>query len=262
MRIAFLLVAFTALSTFAAEIQPLIHAHAHNDYEHPRPLLEALENGYCSVEADIHLLAGNLLVGHDPKDLKPERTLESLYLSPLKALAEQHRGRIYQGTSVILLVDIKTEAEKTYTALKEVLQKYKSILTEFEGNDIHTNAVTVILSGNRPRQTLLKESQRLAAYDGRLSDLGKDLPRSFMPLVSDNWQQHFHWKGEGEIPAEEQMRLRELTHKAHEEGRIIRFWGAPDNQGGWRILREGGVDLINTDHLPELSRFLRANFKD
>ena len=37
-------------------------AHAHNDYLHKRPLLDALAQGFCSVEADIFLVDGALLV--------------------------------------------------------------------------------------------------------------------------------------------------------------------------------------------------------
>src|SRR4051812_48862087 len=62
---------------------PLVHAHAHNDYEHPRPLLDALDCGFCSVEADVHLVGGRLLVAHDAAHLRPARTLQSLYLDPL-----------------------------------------------------------------------------------------------------------------------------------------------------------------------------------
>src|SRR5262245_45294116 len=65
-------------------VVPLPQAHAHNDYEHKRPLLDALDNGFCSVEADIFLVNGELLVGHTSKDLRPERTLEKLYLDPLR----------------------------------------------------------------------------------------------------------------------------------------------------------------------------------
>ena len=32
---------------------PLARAHAHNDYEHPRPLRDALDHGFTSVEADV-----------------------------------------------------------------------------------------------------------------------------------------------------------------------------------------------------------------
>ena len=37
---------------------PLAQAHAHNDYEHDRPLLDALEHGFTSVEADVWLVDG------------------------------------------------------------------------------------------------------------------------------------------------------------------------------------------------------------
>ena len=69
--------------TAAPARYPLRHAHAHNDYEHPRPLLDALDHGFTSVEADVFLVDGQLLVAHDPADLDPARTLESLYLDPL-----------------------------------------------------------------------------------------------------------------------------------------------------------------------------------
>src|SRR5262245_56842543 len=63
--------------------------HAHNDYAHAVPLHDALDRGFCSVEADIFLVCGDLLVGHNQAALDPARTLESLYLDPLRALAGQ-----------------------------------------------------------------------------------------------------------------------------------------------------------------------------
>ncbi len=67
----------------ASAAQPLIQAHAHNDYHHPRPLLDALDHGFCSVEADVFLVDGQLLVGHTTLELKPQRTLQALYLDPI-----------------------------------------------------------------------------------------------------------------------------------------------------------------------------------
>ncbi len=34
-------------------LRPLTRAHAHNDYEHKRPLWDALDRGFGSVGADI-----------------------------------------------------------------------------------------------------------------------------------------------------------------------------------------------------------------
>src|SRR5438093_5049824 len=74
---------FPCVSSAAPTPLPLLHAHAHNDYEHARPLLDALEHGVCSVEADIYLVDGQLLVAHDRQKVSPTRTLQALYLDPL-----------------------------------------------------------------------------------------------------------------------------------------------------------------------------------
>jgi hypothetical protein len=113
-----------------ASVKPLPQAHAHNDYEHARPLFDALDHGFCSVEADIWLTRDGLLIGHDRKDLKPGRTLQSLYLDPLRQRAQANGGRVYSGgPAFYLLIDVKTEAEATYAALDKVLAGYADILT-------------------------------------------------------------------------------------------------------------------------------------
>lgn len=263
----FLLLLFLSLFTFSQalairsaevpRIVPLARAHAHNDYEHPRPLLDALDHGFCSVEADIHLVDGELLVAHDRHQVRPDRTLQALYLDPLRDRARKHRGRVYpDGPPLILLIDIKSGAEETYVLLREVLFQYSEILTAFHPDKTITNAVTVILSGNRPRALMERETVRHAAYDGRLSDLGLELSPHFMPLISDNWGRFFSWRGEGEMPAGERLQLRALVEQAHREKRVIRFWASPDRPPVWRELEAAGVDLINTDNLPGLKDFL------
>ena len=94
--------------------KPLPRAHAHNDYEHDRPLFDALDHGFTSVEADIHLVDGELFVAHDSDEIKPDRTLRSLYLEPLNGRISQNGGRVYpNGPQFTLFIDIKTEAVAT-----------------------------------------------------------------------------------------------------------------------------------------------------
>src|SRR5437588_10997540 len=120
----------TGAESQTGSVVPLIHAHAHNDYEHTRPLFDALDRGFCSIEADVHLVNGKLLVAHDLKDAKPERTLEALYLEPLRERAKRNAGRIYpSGPTILLLVDVKSEAAPTYLVLDQILKEYADILT-------------------------------------------------------------------------------------------------------------------------------------
>jgi hypothetical protein len=253
------LVVCGAASERAIAQTPLPRAHAHNDYEHARPLRDALDQGFCSVEADIYLINGRLLVAHDLDKTRPDRTLEALYLDPLRADVGRHNGRVFPGgPPVTLLIDFKSEAESTYRVLREKLEAYRDMLTSYSNGSVRTNAVTIILSGNRPWKTVASETNRLVFLDGRLPDLDSNPDSALVPLVSDNWRSHFRWRGEGEFPAEEREKLARLVERAHQQGRRIRFWAAPDQPSVWRAHWEAGVDLINTDRLAELSVFLSS----
>ncbi|MEZ5328319.1 MAG: phosphatidylinositol-specific phospholipase C/glycerophosphodiester phosphodiesterase family protein [Verrucomicrobiales bacterium] len=241
--------------------QPTAQAHAHNDYEHDRPLFDALDAGFCSVEADVYLIEGQLLVAHDRDKVKPERTLQSLYLNPLKQIAGRNKdASVYPGVDAprfYLLIDLKSEAETTYTALHAVLSEYKNLLTEFgKDGSIDYRAVTVIISGNRPKAMMAEQAVRYAGFDGRLGDLGKGDSPALVPWISDNFSQHFDWRGDGPMSDAELAKLRSLVEKTHAEGRQLRLWATPDNPEMWDILHNSGVDWINSDRLKELSEHL------
>jgi hypothetical protein len=241
----------------AAEPTPLTRAHAHNDYEHKRPLFDALEQGLCSVEADIFLVDGQLLVGHTRRSLKPERTLESLYLMPLKERVEKNGGRVYRGgPEFTLLIDLKTNGEKTYPVLKTVLAKYADIINVPSDGRAARRAINVVATGSRPAAQIAADTNRLVGIDGVWSDLDSDQPASLIPLISENWRSFFKWRGKGPIPPEEREKIRMAVQKAHAHGRRLRFWGTPDNPTVWQELYDDKVDLINTDDLPGIARFL------
>ena len=257
--IASLLACIGSCAVLAADSPAVLvtRGHAHNDYEHARPLLDALDKGFCSIEADIFLVDGQLLVGHSRSALKPQRTLQALYLDPLRQRVQANHGRVYpDGPTIILLIDVKTEAEPTYLSLREVLKNYAEMLTVFHEDRIEPKAISVIISGERARKLMEAEKTRLAAYDGRLEDLDQPSSPSFVPLVSASWP--FHWRGDGPMPPEEQSKLRELVNEAHTQKRQIRFWGGPDIRAFWEVQYQCGVDWINTDNLRGLHEFMAA----
>ncbi len=233
-----------------APVEPVVPAHAHNDYEHERPLFDALENGFCSVEADIHLVNGELLVAHDPHQTAKGRTLQSLYLDPLRQRANTCGGSVYpDGGEFTLMIDIKTDAEETYRALHAVLGRYSSILSVVRGGSVRANAVNVVISGNRPRALMLSQSVRYAGYDGRLKDLDSDDPAHFMPWISEHFSKVTQWRGKGPMPANDRKNLNSIVSKAHEKHRKVRFWATPDLPAVWEVLMDAGVDIINVDNL-------------
>jgi len=238
-------------------LTPLPNAHAHNDYAHPRPLLDALEQGFCSVEADVHLVDGKLLVAHNRSQAKSNGTLQALYLEPLRERVKANRGRVYpDGPEFFLLIDFKSDAAASGEALQGILKDYAPMLTRFRRDSTETNAVTIIISGNSPRELLAAQPERYAALDGRLPDLEGAANRRLVPWISAAWHTQFRWRGQGPMPAEESRKLRQIIAQAHQQGRKVRFWGGPDIPALWGEQLAADVDLINTDKLAELRAFL------
>jgi hypothetical protein len=257
-----LLAAWLLLSvspTAFAQVAPLPNAHAHNDYRHERPLLDALDHGFTSVEADVLLIDGELYVGHDmPEGPHQLPTLQDTYLEPLQQRVNQHNGQIYSGYGgpFYLMIDIKTEAQPTYARLKEVLSPYQSMLSKTEDGTYEPGAVTVFLSGNRPIERVQQESDRLVSIDGRPDDLRKGYSAEFMPVISQHYRAIIDWAGKDPLSRKQRKALEKLTEQAHQEGKKVRLWATPENQLVWQTLLDAGVDLINTDQLAELQQFL------
>ncbi|MFC6287759.1 glycerophosphodiester phosphodiesterase family protein [Nocardioides sp. GCM10027113] len=251
-------------------VEPLDRAHAHNDYEHPRPLHDALSHGFTSVEADVWLVDGELLVAHDRHEVRPGRTLESLYLDPLVERTRAHGGDVYVDWDgeLQLLIDVKSEAGPTYDAVDAELREHRRVLTRFSGTagsgEIRHNAVTAVISGNRDLPAMRAQRVRYAGYDGRVPDLGSGLTAYDAPLVSDSWARNFTWQGVGPMPEGERERLHDLVDRAHAAGQRIRFWATPDlptpaRDAVWRELLAADVDHLNTDDLAGLEAFLRTH---
>ena len=254
-----------SLTRTSAPVEPLASTQAHNDYDQCRPLYDALDRGFTSIEADVWLMDGRLLVGHERGDAVAGRSLERLYLSPLESRTRMNSGSVYAGWegSFELLIDVKSEATATYAALDEVLRRHHHIMTAFTHDRTIPRAVTVIVSGNRDRGAMSSPALRYAGFEGRLEDLNTDVPASFMPTVGADWRETFTWDGAATMPKAQELRLRRLVAKAHAHGRTMRFWGTPDDAGAardavWSMLLGAGVDQISTDDVAGLATYLAS----
>lgn len=252
---------FNSNSLLAQQNIKVLPAHAHNDYEHERPLFDALDCHFKSIEADVFTVGDSLFVAHNFEDIKPGRTLRQLYLEPLKNQIVINNGSVYGiGEEIILFIDIKDDGLLTYQLLHKILEDYKQDLTVFENGVKKTGSILVVVSGNRPFEFMQAQKIRLAGYDGRLENLESDISPNLMPIVSDNWAKYFKWDGTGKIPESEKQKLADYANKAKSKGYILRFWNTPNRTAEQRIavwteLTNADVGLIGADNLAELQKF-------
>jgi hypothetical protein len=242
-------------------VQPLERAHAHNDYDHDRPLFDALDHGFTSVEADVWLVGGELYLGHDAPDLT--RTLTDEYLRPLAERVRANRGSVYPHwrDSLRLLIDVKSEGTTTWPVIERELAQFPSVSTRYVNGHVIRKPVTAVISGNRDLAAMEAATQRRSFYDARLADLRSGLPADLVALLSDNWTKNFTWNGVGPMPSQERAKLHDIVDTAHAHGYEVRFWATPDAPGDardavWRELIAAGVDALNTDDLAGLQTFL------
>ncbi|MGC4231764.1 MAG: phosphatidylinositol-specific phospholipase C/glycerophosphodiester phosphodiesterase family protein [Niabella sp.] len=248
-----LLICFFIVNTGWAQFREysVQNAHSHNDYEQTRPFELAYEYGFGSVEADVFLTNGDLLVAHDIRDTQSLKNLKSLYLRPLLMHIRKNKGRVYANRHkrLLLLIDCKTEAVPTLKRIIAQLQEYPQI--------VKCKSVQIVITGNQPNKDSLFAYPSFIWFDGNLNYNYSEKNRSRIALFSANFRNYSQWNGVGEQSPESIKNIKAAVEKAHKAAAPIRFWGAPDNPNAWSFFQSIGADYINTDDIPGLARFLK-----
>jgi alkaline phosphatase len=117
----------TGVNLSAQEYPVLIHSH--NDYWRPVPFWTAYSSKLYSYEADVYYVDGQIYVAHDREDIKPENTLEKLYIEPIVSVYKANEGKPWKDAKhgIQLLVDIKDETDPSMQALSEAFGRYPEV---------------------------------------------------------------------------------------------------------------------------------------
>ena len=244
------------VSTSIAEAQTsstysLAQAHSHNDYEQTIPFLQAYDQKFGSIEADIYAHDGQLYVAHDSANITSDRTLEALYITPIVEKVRANKGKIYVGTSYGLqwLIDLKTPARLSLPILVRALSAYPEIFGV-------GGVVKVVVSGSVPSPDKFSEYPNWLQFDGRPDVSYTPDQLAHIGLISQAFPYYTRWNGKGLIVKKERTKIQEVVQQVHRQGKKIRFWATPDNVNTWKSLMNLGVDYINTDQITALGHFL------
>lgn len=227
------------------------NAHSHNDYEQAFPFWQAWQERFGSIEVDLFLYNGQLLVAHDSGQLKKRRRFDSLYLQPLQQCLQQNKGHIYPDSTLSLqiMVDIKTGCEPTLQTLIKAMEPYPEL--------INNNSLKWVISGNRPTPEQFEKYPRWLSFDGNFSNAYTENQYGRVAMLSDNFRNYTRWNGKGRLPEAEQELLYATIKRAHDSGKKVRFWNAPDFLNSWYQYIDLGADFINTDDIPGLAQFFK-----
>ena len=114
----------------------------------------------------------------------------------------------------------------------------------------------MILSGDRPFEALQNDSLQLMTLDGRPSDLAKNYPSYLMPFISENAGKVAEVEDYSQVDEAAFLKISNFIKATHDQGKKARLWATPEDENLWMKLLEMEIDLINTDKLSKLKKFL------
>lgn len=229
--------------------------HSHNDYLQPVPFWDAFSAGCASIEVDVILQEGELMVAHEKASIQAPRTFENLYLKPIQQGIDLG---LIKGFNFHLLVDIKTEAYSTLDLLVKQTQPYAAMLYSPE----NPLGLKLIISGGRPKAADYVKYPSWVFFDYQSSQLTSDLPWEKIGMVSLSFPRFSVWNGKGRIVESQRKQLQAFIDLVHSYDRPVRFWASPDGKTAWRAFHEMGIDYINTDRPAEARDYLSSLAKN
>lgn len=285
---------------FSRDVIP-IPCHSHNDYWRKVPLYDALAAGCTGVEADVWLTDNDLLVGHSTGSLSSARSLTSLYIDPLMSILNHQNPPVtFQtstssdpeqntatsnaspingvfetnpATSLVLLIDVKTDGTATIPIVIQQLQALRSqgYLTYFNGSAIIPGPITVVGTGNTPFDLLTSNTTyRDIFFDAPLDQLWGDngiTPTNNSVLytaensyyASVDFDKAIGKPWHGSLAPSQVDTILGQARAASAKGLKARYWNTPSWPVGvrdhiWDVLEREEVGMLNVDDLTAASQ--------
>jgi alkaline phosphatase len=242
------------LSSFAGSKNgDAILIHSHNDYAQAKPFWGAYEAGADAIEVDVFLENGQLLVSHDRRTLRKAKTIQEMYLNPLRQVMRKNGGKCRaNGKSLQLVVDLKT-GKAALDKLVEIIEKegYKECF------DVKKNqfAARLVIGGDVSKIENFLDYPEYVFFSVKASfDFSRPCA-SRVWEVSESLRTYSRWR-KGRMSEKDKKRIRSAAELFRTKGVKLRIWAIPDNKEAWALAKELGLDYINTDRPAIVAKWL------
>lgn len=184
-------------------------------------------------------------------------TFEALYVEPIVTLFARNGGRAFRDSdrTLQLMVELKSETDPTLRAVAALLGRWPEVFDP----EVNPAAVRVAVTGRVPAPEAFDRYPRFLGFDGAWDADYTPEQLERIALISTNFRDFSQWNGKGTIIPAEKARLEAVIDRAHEQGKPVRFWNAPEGTTVYYTFYDMGIDYINTDK-PEVCAAFFADF--
>jgi hypothetical protein len=230
------------------------------NYGNKTDLWESVGIGILNFQADVMYIYGKLYV----TPLMPDSvnhtipTLTDAYLYPLFNQFKKNSGEILPGyeNDLFLVLNISCQPVQVYKQLAVELRPYTELLSfELEGLR-HPGKLRILLKDKQVLDQINSIKPSFLGLVGNLADIGKNMDSYQMPLIEVDFSEITPWKGTGNIPFEDFLKMKELVAKVHSQNKKISFRNCPSYPSVAEVLMTSKADFINTSEAIKVARFL------
>lgn len=254
-----LLVLFSVTSKGQLNLMP--NFVSNQVFETSKGIWPTFTQGVVHYEAEVMYIYGDVYVTqHMPDSANHSKpTFRSTYLMPIYSQYKKNHGKVHENydQEMYLFINIKFDPKKTYSKLWEQLSPYNEMLTYRVGPKWHEGKLKVIFVGNAPMRSFIQERVSFVAAQGTIDDLDKDYDNKVMPLIGIDFENEIDWNGVGKMPFDKYTAFKSIIKKAHDQGKKVRIYNCPNEEGIWEVLTTAGIDMISGNDPAKFQNFLK-----
>jgi hypothetical protein len=243
-------------------VKPIISAQ---NFTNSSELWESIGLGIINYQADVMYIYGKLFVTPLMPDSANHKlpTLTDAYLFPLYSQFKKNNGEILPGYSgdIFLILNLNSQPIQIYKQLSIEMRPFIEMLTSKVPGAEHQGKIRILIKDQSQFEKINGVKPSFLGLAGNLSDIEKNIDSGKMPLIEVNFSEITNWKGTGNIPFEDFVKIKEIVSKVHAQNKKISLVNCPTNKTIADLIQSSKVDFINTSDAIQMAGFLEGKSK-
>lgn len=258
-----IVILITYSEAFSQSLRAPVLIHSQNDYNQSAPFYKAWSQKANSLDVNVFLHKGKLIVGNDCSKLDENETFEQFYLIPIQQMFKINNGRLWKDSenSMQIFVKFQSDPEASICVLDSLINIYRNCFD----SRINKFAAEIVITGNKPDKESFCNINDIFSFDGDIDILYDNNQLERIALFSDDFKKYSYWNGKGSLISADLEKINSTILKAHKSGKPIRFWNAPEGITAYYTFYNLGVDYFSTEHIEDcvsfFSDFSNKNFE-
>ena len=222
-------------------------------------LWESAGKGIYNFQSDVMYIYGKLFVAPLMPDSAGHKlpTLTDAYLYPLYNLFKKNNGEIVPGYEgdIFLILNFMAQPVQVYKQLAVEMRPFQDMLTyKLEGAE-HQGKLRILIKDRNHLDKINGIKPSFLGLVGNLSDIDKNTDSEKMPLIEVEFSEITAWKGIGNIPFEDFMKIKDLVTKVHAQHKKLCLNNCPANKTMADLVRTTHIDFVNSAEAGRMAEF-------